>query len=215
MLVPPIGQGVGEAETLLFLDGNHSQVRTHWQTSRWLDWMLQVSVVTKIFHSPFFESVCFFKVFFCKCIFWTTRWLNVPPGFSCDQDCSLSWLVCWALQRWTLQQRWLCRKPCGGGLIASLTFKWQSSSQKYQQVLKVPVFTCVSNALKAFPLDAGTDNGFTFTSPNWETEPRGEVFQITNRFLLLRPSLIPSTSKNFTVFGQISKPPSQPFQWPT
>merc|ERR1740123_1279656 len=35
---------------------------------------------------------------------------------------------------------------------------------------------------EAFPLDAGTDNGFTFTSPNWETEPRGEVFQITNRF---------------------------------
>ena len=29
--------------------------------------------------------------------------------------------------------------------------------------------------LQAFPLDAGTDNGFTFTSPNWETEPRGEV----------------------------------------
>ena len=43
-----------------------------------------------------------------------------------------------------------------------------------------------SPLIKAFPLDAGTDNGFTFTSPNWETEPRGEVFQITNRFLLLR-----------------------------
>ena len=32
----------------------------------------------------------------------------------------------------------------------------------------------------AAPLDAGTDNGFTFTSPNWATEPRGEVFTITN-----------------------------------
>lgn len=35
---------------------------------------------------------------------------------------------------------------------------------------------------EAFPLDAGTDNGFTFTSPNWETEPRGEVFRMTNTF---------------------------------
>ena len=36
--------------------------------------------------------------------------------------------------------------------------------------------------LQAFPLDAGTDNGFTFTSPNWATEPRGEVFQMTSTF---------------------------------
>jgi len=35
---------------------------------------------------------------------------------------------------------------------------------------------------EAFPMDAGTDNGFTFTSPNWETEPRAEVFQITSSF---------------------------------
>jgi len=35
---------------------------------------------------------------------------------------------------------------------------------------------------EAFPMDAGTDNGFTFTSPNWETEPRAEVFQISNSF---------------------------------
>ena len=27
-------------------------------------------------------------------------------------------------------------------------------------------------------MDAGTDNGFTFTSPNWETEPRAEVVAI-------------------------------------
>ena len=33
VLVPPIGQGVGEAETLLFLDGNHSQVRIDRQPS--------------------------------------------------------------------------------------------------------------------------------------------------------------------------------------
>ena len=42
---------------------------------------------------------------------------------------------------------------------------------------------------QAFPMDAGTDNGFTFTSPNWETEPRAEVFQISNRpapFIIIR-----------------------------
>ena len=32
---------------------------------------------------------------------------------------------------------------------------------------------------QVFPLDAGTDNGFTFTSPNWETEPRAEVIIVT------------------------------------
>jgi len=36
--------------------------------------------------------------------------------------------------------------------------------------------------IQASPLDAGTDNGFTFTSPNWATEPRGEVFHITSQF---------------------------------
>jgi len=35
---------------------------------------------------------------------------------------------------------------------------------------------------EVFPLDGGTDNGFTFTSPNWETIPRAEVFTITNTF---------------------------------
>jgi len=36
--------------------------------------------------------------------------------------------------------------------------------------------------LEADPLDAGTDNGFTFTSPNWPTEPQGTVFQITSQY---------------------------------
>ena len=31
-------------------------------------------------------------------------------------------------------------------------------------------------------MDAGTDNGLTFTSPNWATEPRGEIFVITSSF---------------------------------
>jgi len=35
---------------------------------------------------------------------------------------------------------------------------------------------------EAFPLDGGTDNGFTFTSPNWATEPPGEVFTITSDY---------------------------------
>lgn len=30
------------------------------------------------------------------------------------------------------------------------------------------------------PLDAGTDNGFTFTAPNWPTEPQGVVYRITS-----------------------------------
>nr|XP_014285028.2 spondin-1 [Halyomorpha halys] len=32
------------------------------------------------------------------------------------------------------------------------------------------------------PLDAGTDNGFTFTAPNWATEPQGVIYRITSRF---------------------------------
>ena len=70
------------------------------------------------------------------------------------------------------------------------------------------------NELKAFPLDAGTDNGFTFTSPNWETEPRGEVFQITNRFKLLRIRQI--LVKLLSLAGsQVSQPPSRVVQLPT
>jgi len=34
--------------------------------------------------------------------------------------------------------------------------------------------------LDVSPMDAGTDNGLTFTSPNWATQPREEVTMITN-----------------------------------
>ncbi|XP_059485036.1 spondin-2 [Neocloeon triangulifer] len=36
--------------------------------------------------------------------------------------------------------------------------------------------------LELDPIDAGTDNGFTFTAPNWATEPAGVVFRITNTY---------------------------------
>ena len=55
VLVPPIGEGAGEAETLLFLDGNHSQVNIDGHQRSIiteLDFKLQVSVVTKIVPSP-------------------------------------------------------------------------------------------------------------------------------------------------------------------
>ncbi|XP_011179363.1 spondin-1 [Zeugodacus cucurbitae] len=32
------------------------------------------------------------------------------------------------------------------------------------------------------PLDAGTDNGFTFTAPNWPTSPQGVIYRITSRY---------------------------------
>ena len=32
------------------------------------------------------------------------------------------------------------------------------------------------------PIDAGTDNGFTFTAPNWPTEPQGEAYRITAHY---------------------------------
>lgn len=32
------------------------------------------------------------------------------------------------------------------------------------------------------PLDAGTDNGFTFTAPNWPTDPQGIIYRITSRY---------------------------------
>ena len=31
-------------------------------------------------------------------------------------------------------------------------------------------------------MDAGTDNGFTFTSPNWPTTPQAVIFKITNSY---------------------------------
>ena len=36
--------------------------------------------------------------------------------------------------------------------------------------------------LQASPLDGGTDNGFTFTSPNWATQPQDAVFTITSDY---------------------------------
>ncbi|XP_023324329.1 uncharacterized protein LOC111698276 [Eurytemora carolleeae] len=37
-------------------------------------------------------------------------------------------------------------------------------------------------SIQAELYDAGTDNGFTFTSPNWPTEPQGVVFKITSTY---------------------------------
>jgi len=41
-------------------------------------------------------------------------------------------------------------------------------------MLTVPLMVFV---YQAELYDAGTDNGFTFTSPNWPTEPQGVVFK--------------------------------------
>lgn len=39
-----------------------------------------------------------------------------------------------------------------------------------------------SITIEVDPLDAGTDNGFTFTAPNWATEPQGVIYRITSRY---------------------------------
>ncbi|CAF4850705.1 unnamed protein product [Pieris macdunnoughi] len=39
-----------------------------------------------------------------------------------------------------------------------------------------------SITIEVDPLDAGTDNGFTFTAPNWPTAPQGVAYRITSRY---------------------------------
>ncbi|XKL60220.1 hypothetical protein PGB90_001236 [Kerria lacca] len=39
-----------------------------------------------------------------------------------------------------------------------------------------------SITVEADPMDAGTDNGFTFTAPNWPTQPQGVVFRMSNKY---------------------------------
>lgn len=39
-----------------------------------------------------------------------------------------------------------------------------------------------SITIEVDPVDAGTDNGFTFTAPNWPTEPQGVAYRITSRY---------------------------------
>lgn len=36
--------------------------------------------------------------------------------------------------------------------------------------------------MELHPLDAGTDNGFTFTAPDWPTEPTGIIYRITSGY---------------------------------
>lgn len=36
--------------------------------------------------------------------------------------------------------------------------------------------------LQVDPVDAGTDNGFTFTAPNWPTEPQGLIYRVTSHY---------------------------------
>ena len=43
-----------------------------------------------------------------------------------------------------------------------------------------PLLILLDAIFQADPIDAGTDNGFTFTSPNWPTVPKAAVFRITN-----------------------------------
>lgn len=35
---------------------------------------------------------------------------------------------------------------------------------------------------QADPMDAGTDNGFTFTAPNWPTQPQGVIFRMSSKY---------------------------------
>ncbi|XP_060526794.1 spondin-2 [Cylas formicarius] len=39
-----------------------------------------------------------------------------------------------------------------------------------------------SITIEVDPMDAGTDNGFTFTAPNWPTAPQGETYRITAHY---------------------------------
>lgn len=36
--------------------------------------------------------------------------------------------------------------------------------------------------LQADPMDAGCDNGFTFTAPNWPTDPQGIIYRIKSNY---------------------------------
>lgn len=45
-----------------------------------------------------------------------------------------------------------------------------------------PVFLVDVRSLQVDPIDAGTDNGFTFTAPNWPTEPQGVAYRITAHY---------------------------------
>ncbi|XP_065210960.1 spondin-2 [Planococcus citri] len=39
-----------------------------------------------------------------------------------------------------------------------------------------------SITIEGDPMDAGTDNGFTFTAPNWPTQPQGVVFRMSSKY---------------------------------
>ncbi|XP_065169993.1 uncharacterized protein mspo [Atheta coriaria] len=39
-----------------------------------------------------------------------------------------------------------------------------------------------SITIEVDPIDAGTDNGFTFTAPNWPTDPQGVAYRITSHY---------------------------------
>ncbi|KAK7571798.1 hypothetical protein V9T40_014270 [Parthenolecanium corni] len=39
-----------------------------------------------------------------------------------------------------------------------------------------------SITVEADPMDAGIDNGFTFTAPNWPTQPQGVVFRMSSKY---------------------------------
>ncbi|KPJ08656.1 Spondin-2 [Papilio machaon] len=39
-----------------------------------------------------------------------------------------------------------------------------------------------SITIEVDPVDAGTDNGFTFTAPNWPTAPQGVAYRITSKY---------------------------------
>lgn len=39
-----------------------------------------------------------------------------------------------------------------------------------------------NTTVELYPLDAGTDNGFTFTAPDWPTEPTGVIYRITSGY---------------------------------
>ena len=42
-------------------------------------------------------------------------------------------------------------------------------------------FNNIDYPIQVGPMDGGSDNGFTFTSPNWPSDPPEKIFRITSQ----------------------------------
>ncbi|KAH1012368.1 hypothetical protein HUJ05_011539 [Dendroctonus ponderosae] len=153
---PPINIGVGRTEAEFFVDGNHSRVSLMSKIVPSPDWFIGIDSFDLCVNGNWLDSITIenssYDMRFFKASSNSSRGNNYVES----------------------------RTPTESTLAALIIRLLSASSISSRSSIDRSIIRLLAE--KVDPIDAGTDNGFTFTAPNWPTEPQGEAYRITAQY---------------------------------